>query len=224
MFTVAVIGQKGGSGKTTLALGLATTAAAVGEEVAIIDLDPQASAAKWKDRRSTEPNPAVVSAQVSRLRPTLDAAKASGADIVVIDSPGKNDSAAVEAARVADLVLIATRPGVFDMETLPAIRDLVRIAGDPPAFVVFNHMHPQGNRIADEFKGLTVSYADLQSCPVHLCQRASYADAPTAGKAVQEIDPQGKAAAELQQLYLWVKSELRKKGERNEKTRHASRT
>jgi chromosome partitioning protein len=223
MFTVAVIGQKGGSGKTTLAIGLATTAAAVGEEVAVIDLDPQASATKWKDRRTVS-NPAVVSAQVSRLRPTLDAAKASGADLVVIDSPGKNDSAAVEAARVADIVLIATRPGVFDMETLPAIRDLLRIAGDPPSYVVFNHMHPQGNRIADEFKGLTISYADLPSCPVHLCQRASYADAPTAGKAVQEIEPEGKAAAELQRLYLWVKSELKKEGERHEKTRHASRT
>jgi chromosome partitioning protein len=222
MFTVAIIGQKGGSGKTTVALGLATTAAAVGEEVAVIDLDPQASATKWKDRRTVS-NPAVVSAQVSRLRPTLDAAKASGADLVVIDSPGKNDSAAVEAARVADLVLIATRPGVFDMETLPAIRDLVRIAGDPPAYVVFNHMHPQGNRIADEFKGLTLNYADLASCPFHLCQRASYADAPTAGKAVQEVDPEGKAAAELQQLYLWVKSELKKKGKHHEKTRHASR-
>ena len=220
MFTVAVIGQKGGNGKTTVAIGLATTAAAAGEDVAVIDLDPQASAAKWKDRRSVD-NPAVVSAQVSRLRQTLDTAKAHGADLVVIDSPGKSDSAAVEAAKVADLVLIPTRPGVFDMETLPAIRDLLRIAGDPAAFVLFNHMHPQGSRIADEFKALTVSYADLPACPVHLCQRASYADAPTAGKAVHEYEPDGKAAAELQRLYLWVKSQLEK--ERHVETKHASR-
>src|ERR1039458_3615298 len=105
MFTVAVIGQKGGNGKTTVAIELATTAAAVGEDVAVIDLDPQASAAKWRDRRTVD-NPAVVSAQVSRLRQTLTAAKTNGADLVVIDSPGKSDSAAVEAARVADLVLI----------------------------------------------------------------------------------------------------------------------
>jgi len=220
MFTVAVIGQKGGNGKTTVAIGLATTAAAVGEDVAVIDLDPQACAAKWKDRRPVY-NPAVVSAQVSRLRQTLDTAKAHGADLVVIDSPGKSDSAAVEAAKVADLVLIPTRPGVFDMETLPAIRDLLRIAGNPRAFVLFNHMHPQGSRIADEFKALTVSYADLPACPVHLCQRASYADAPTAGKAVHEYEPDGKAAAELQKLYLWVKSELGK--ERHDETKHASR-
>jgi chromosome partitioning protein len=222
MFTVAVIGQKGGNGKTTVAIELATTAAAVGEDVAVIDLDPQASAAKWRDRRTVD-NPAVVSAQVSRLRQTIAAAKTNGADLVVIHSPGKSDSAAVEAARVADLVLIPTRPGVFDMETLPAIRDLLRIAGNPSAFVLFNHMHPQGNRIADEFKGLTMGYADLPACPVHLCQRASYADAPTAGKAVHEIEPEGKAAAELQRLYLWVKAELGKEREPHEETKHASR-
>ena len=221
MYIVAVIGQKGGSGKTTVALGLATTAAAVGEDVAVIDLDPQASAANWKDRRSTD-NPAVVSCQVSRLPHTLQTAKASGADLVVIDSPGKNDSAAVEAAKVADLVLIATRPGVFDMDTLPAVRDLLRIAKNPPAFVLFNHMHPQGNRIADQFKELTMGYVGLPSCPVHLCQRASYADAPTAGKSVQEFEPNGKAAAELQRLYLWMKSQPRK--EPHEETRHASRS
>ena len=200
MFTVAVIGQKGGNGKTTVAIELATTAAAVGEDVAVIDLDPQASAAKWRDRRTVD-NPAVVSAQVSRLRQTIAAAKTNG----------------------ADLVLIPTRPGVFDMETLPAIRDLLRIAGNPSAFVLFNHMHPQGNRIADEFKGLTMGYADLPACPVHLCQRASYADAPTAGKAVHEIEPEGKAAAELQRLYLWVKAELGKEREPHEETKHASR-
>jgi chromosome partitioning protein len=83
-------------------------------------------------------------------------------------------------------------------------------------------MHPQGNRIAAEFKALTIGYADLPSCPVHLSQRASYADAPTAGKSVQEIEPEGKAAAELQKLYLWVKAELRK--ERHEETKHASRS
>jgi Mrp family chromosome partitioning ATPase len=60
MFTISLIGQKGGTGKTTVALGLAVAAARAGYATAIVDLDPQASAARWKDRRADE-NPAVVS-------------------------------------------------------------------------------------------------------------------------------------------------------------------
>jgi polynucleotide 5'-kinase involved in rRNA processing len=56
MFTISLVGQKGGTGKTTISVGLACAAARAGRTVAIIDLDPQATALKWKDRRS-EKNP-----------------------------------------------------------------------------------------------------------------------------------------------------------------------
>src|ERR1035438_6384478 len=88
MFVVALLSQKGGPGKTTLAVNLAVAAAEQGLAAVIIDLDPQANAANWKDRRSTE-NPAVASAPPGRVRQTLEAAKQHGADFVVIDSPGK---------------------------------------------------------------------------------------------------------------------------------------
>ena len=136
MFRIAIIGQKGGDGKTTVALGLAVgQLVKTKQDVAIIDLDPQANAANWKDRRTAD-NPAVISAHVSRLKQTIQIAQDYGADLVLIDTPGRSDSAAIEAARSADLVLIPVRPQIFGLETLQGVRDLLRLAGDPLAYVV----------------------------------------------------------------------------------------
>lgn len=203
MFKIAIIGQKGGDGKTTLALGLAVAATEAKLDVAIIDLDPQANAANWKDRRSVD-NPAVISAQVSRLKQTIQTAEEYGADLVLIDTPGRSDSAAIEAARAADLVLIPVRPQIFGLETLQGVRDLLRVAGDPLAYVVVNGIHPQATKAAEAAKALIEETFALKVAPVHLCQRGGYAEAPTTGKTAQELDPEGKAADELRRLYMFT--------------------
>ncbi len=203
MLKISIIGQKGGTGKTTLSLGLAVAAAQAGKAVAVIDLDPQANAANWKDRRDAE-NPVVVSAQVSRLRPTLETVEKYGVDLVIIDTPGRSDSAAIEASRCADLVLIPVRAQVFDLETLAGVRDLLRVAGDPLAYVVVNGVHPQSKKGAETAKALIENAFGFKVAPTHLCNRTSYAEAPTTGRAPQEIDPDGKAADELKQLYMFT--------------------
>jgi chromosome partitioning protein len=207
MFVTAIVGQKGGTGKTTAGLGLAVAAAQAGQSAAIIDLDPQANAANWKDRRKVD-NPAVVSAQVSRLRQTIDAAREHGADFVIIDTPGKSDSAAIESARVADLVLIPVRAQIFDLETLPALRDLLRVAGTTQAYLVLNGVHPQARKQADGTKAMIQETFGFPVCPVHLCHRGGYAEAPMTGMAPQELDPGGKAADELKRLYMFVIQQL----------------
>lgn len=208
MFTIAMIGQKGGGGKTTIGTGLAVEAANSNLAALIIDLDPQANAANWKDRREAD-NPAVVAAPASRLRPTLDAARNHGAQFVILDTPAKSDSAALEAARVANFVLIPVWPQIYHLETLPAIKDLLRVAGDVPAYVVLNALHPQATRQADEAKSMISSIYGLPVCPVHICDRAIYADVPAVGKSAQEVDPHGKAADELARLYCFVLQHLR---------------
>jgi len=207
MLKISVLGQKGGTGKTTTSIGIAVAAARAGKTAVIIDLDPQANAANWKDRRATE-NPAVVSAQVSRLKHAVQAAEEFGTDFLVIDTPGKSDSAAIEAARVADLILLPVRPQIFDLETLSAMRDLLRVAGTAPAFVVLNGLHPQAHKQAEEAKIMIEDTFGFKVCPVHFCHRGSYAAAPASGKAPQEIEPDGKAADEIGRLYMFISQQL----------------
>jgi len=203
MFTISLVGQKGGTGKTTVALGLAVAADHAGHSVAVIDLDPQATAANWKDRRG-EGSPAVVSAQASRLRQTLEAARDSGADFAIIDTAGRNDDSALNAARASDLVLIPTRPNMVEVETLRAVADLLRVAGNPPSLVLLNGIHPTATRQADEAREMVRQVFGLTCAPVHLCHRSAYAEAPTTGKAPQELDPEGRAGQELGRLFEFV--------------------
>jgi chromosome partitioning protein len=200
MFTIAIVGQKGGTGKTVTAIGLAVASTRCGFATVLIDLDPQATASKWKDRRSDE-NPAVVSAQASRLVPVLDASRRADIDLAIIDTAGRNDESALNAARAADLVLIPCRPNMVEIETLAAVKDLLLLAGDPPAFVLLNGIHPTATKQADETRDMVQKAFGLRSCPVHLCHRNAYAEAPTAGKTPQELDPEGKAAVELERLF-----------------------
>lgn len=204
MKVIAIIGQKGGTGKTTTATGLAVASVQAGFLTAILDLDPQTNAANWRDRREAE-GPAVESIQPGRLRQTLKAAEATGAAFVFIDTPGKSDTAAIEAARVADLVLIPVRPQIFDLETLAAVRDALRVAGNPPAYVVLNGIHPSATRSPSEQRDVIANAFGLPVCPVHLSHRAVYAEAPASGRGPQEIDPDGKASIEIEALFAFVR-------------------
>ena len=96
MKTIAIVSQKGGAGKTTLAIHLAVAATYAGMNAAVIDLDPQASSAKWADRRRTA-LPVVISAHASRLAHVLATAKTEGGELAIIDTAPHSDNAALEA-------------------------------------------------------------------------------------------------------------------------------
>src|SRR5271169_2659981 len=100
MKILAIISQKGGAGKTTLAVHLAAAAAKAGHRSAVIDLDPQGTAASWGDRRQAD-GPEVVSGQAARLSVLIDAARAGGADLLVLDTAPNADQTALRAAQCA---------------------------------------------------------------------------------------------------------------------------
>lgn len=200
MKIISILSQKGGAGKTTIALHLAVAAEQDGWQTAIIDLDPQASAASWGDSREAE-TPAVVSAQASRLTQVIDAARTAGAELVIIDTAPHSESAALAAARVADLILIPCRPAILDLRAIGNTIDLAKMAGKPAA-VVLNTVPPRGS-LADDASEAVAGY-NMPIAPAHLGQRAAFQHALTAGLTAQEYEPGGKAAEEIAQLYMWT--------------------
>lgn len=201
MPTIAIVSQKGGSGKTTLAVHLAAAATVAGKVACIIDTDPQATAAAWSDWRSGS-EPEVVTSPPARLAKTIEDAKKLGAEVIVIDTPPHADAAAREAVSGADLVLIPTRPRGFDLHAIQTTAQLVRYAGKP-AFVVFNATPARGAQLFAEASALVTSLG-LNVCPVTFADRAAFHHSTTAGKVAAEIDANGKAAAEAEALWLWA--------------------
>src|ERR1700722_1518744 len=110
MKVIGLLSRKGGVGKTTLAVHLAVLAQQVGQRTLLIDLDPQRSAAAWWRAREAE-TPALVETEPAKLRGILDAARADGVDLVVVDTPPSVEADVAHVAGVADLVLIPTRAG-----------------------------------------------------------------------------------------------------------------
>lgn len=208
MKTLAIVSQKGGVGKTTIAVHIAVAAASAGYSVAIIDLDPQATAAQWSDWRNagkgegaTE-NPVVVAAPHARLAATIKEADKMGVDLVILDSPPAADSAAVAAAKMADLVLIPTRASAFDLHAIKTTAELVRVA-QKPASVLLNAVPARANALIEEV-ATVIHSLNLNIAPVCLVDRAALRHAVINGQTAAEFEPLGKAADEVQKLYAWV--------------------
>jgi chromosome partitioning protein len=205
MATIAIVSQKGGSGKTTLALNLAVTATAEGQHACVIDTDPQATAAAWGDWREDD-RPEVLTSPPARLARTVQSAIKRGADLVLIDTPPHADAAAREAVKTADLVLVPTRPRAFDLHAVEATAELVRFA-KKPAFVLFNAVPPRATNLIAEVSGF-VEGLGLAICPIRFGERAAFHHYSSAGEVAVEGDPDGKAAAEVAALWAWVRQQL----------------
>jgi chromosome partitioning protein len=198
---VAVIAEKGGVGKTTVSLSLAVAAMQAGYKVAVFDLDPQATAAQWTDRREAE-FPWVVATPSIRLDAVLDNARKQGVNFVVIDTPPHAGSDAVEAVRRADIVIVPMEPHLYTIETLPKLGDILKLAGDQPALFVVSKAATQGKEGMDA--ATYIKEKGYNVCPVTLHLRAAHRHAGNLGLTAQEYEPKGKAAEESQQLYMYT--------------------
>jgi chromosome partitioning protein len=201
MPTIAIISQKGGAGKTTLALHLAAAAQDAGRVSLIIDTDPQATASQWAAWRQDAP-PEVIDSPPPRLAAKVEAAKGQGAEFIVIDTPPHADSAARAAVEVADLVLIPCRPSAFDLSAIQTTAKLVQLLRKP-AFVVFTAGSPTAPRVYAEAGDLVEGFG-TPACPIQIPDRAAYRHASGEGRTVMEYEPGGKAAEDIRNIYEWI--------------------
>jgi len=201
MPTIAIISQKGGAGKTTLAVHLAAAAQDAGTIALIVDTDPQATASQWAAWRQDKP-PEVIDSPPPRLAVKIRQAREQGAQWIVVDTPPHADSAARAAVEVADLVLIPCRPSAFDLSAIETTAKLVQLLRKP-AYVVFVAGPPNAFRVYQEAGELVESYG-TRPCPLQIPDRAAYRHASAEGRTVMELEPAGKAAEDIRQIYKWV--------------------
>ena len=204
MRTIAVAGAKGGVGKTTLAVHLAVAAVQQGRGVVLVDADPQLSAVRWSERRSSS-EPVVLGRAVSQLAAEMERIAGFGADVAIVDTPPRAwvgaDNAALVAAKLADVVLVPCRPSIFDIESTAVSVQRLQAATAAPVVVVLNGCAHRG-READEAAEALGSLG-AQVCPARIGQRVAFARSLLDGRAAQEVEPGGKAADDVQRVHTF---------------------
>lgn len=197
---IALLNQKGGVGKTTLAVHLAAGLSAKGRTL-LLDADPQGSAVMWSSQREDAP-PFTVTALA---KPTIhrDIGQiAHGYDHVVIDGPPRASDLARSVIMAADFVLIPVQPSPYDLwaaqETVELIQEAMTFKPDLKAAFVMNRkaVNTAISKSAKEALG-DLPFPVLTA---EIAQRVIFAESATTGQTVLERDPKGAAAREVNQF------------------------
>jgi chromosome partitioning protein len=212
---LSIVSTKGGVGKTTLSVHLAVAANAAGEATLVLDLDQQSSAVQWwKDRQRTFAERKLKAAAPFEVRrasenhlvEAIEGAEGQGFSLVVIDTPPHADFPAARAIEVADLVLMPSRPGYFDLHAAKATIALVRDMKKPAFFVMNQVPHNALMTGADASDFLEAK--GIKKAPLHVTLLQPYVRALRDGLTAPEIVMDGRHAGEIGDLWRWTNAQL----------------
>jgi len=209
MKIVAFTSDKGGMGKSTAALNLACAAAEDGFDAAILDLDPQASVGRWARLRRRAGLPARPLAETCvpiDVEDRLADLRAAGADLVLLDTAGRDNNAIVAAIAAADLVLIPCHPTDIELSTLGPTFSRLRAESRPNYVLLIDWSAGAQRRRLDATEA--IARAGGRVAPPIYTHRADYRMALEQGQGVTEFQPWQAAAQEIRTLWGWLRDEL----------------
>lgn len=204
MKSIAFLSQKGGSGKTTLAVHTAVAAVEAGERVVLVDTDIQQSATGWGNARSAT-QPIVATASAADMNRVLMAARHDAMTLCIIDTAPHATPDAVRIAQAVDLVVIPCRPTAFDVAAVGSAVEIVR-AASVRAVLVLSACPFRAPEIAET--RMLLAEHGLPLAPVEITDRRAFARAIASGRAVTEFDSSGKAAEEIRLLWRWLMEKI----------------
>jgi chromosome partitioning protein len=204
MKIVVLASQKGGAGKTTLAAHLAVAAELAGDgPCVLIDTDPQASLAAWWNGRESE-TPAFAPATLKELAAKLEGLAKAGFAYAFIDTPPAITELIRAVVALADLVMIPTRPSPHDLRAVGRTVELAADAGRSFAFAV-TQAKPNTRLTVQAIAALS-AHGIVAPAIVH--DRVDYAASMIDGRTVIEVDPRGRSAGEIAELWSFVKGRI----------------
>ena len=204
MKTIVFANQKGGVGKTTLAAHLAVAAERAGDgPCVLIDTDPQASLVAWWNGREAE-TPAFAPVILKELPGKLEALGQAGYTYAFIDTPPAITESIRAVVAQADFVLIPTRPSPHDLRAVGRTVELALVAQRPFAFAV-TQAKPNSRLTVQAMAALS-EHGVVAPAIVH--DRVDYAASMIDGRTVLEMDPKGRSAAEVAELWNFVKTRM----------------
>lgn len=233
--TIAIVAEKGGNGKSTVAQCLAVSAWLDGKAVVVFDMDNQRSVVKWAGRRDQE-DPVAEYVSPAQLDEKIAEYEELGADLIIIDTPGRLDSAVHAAVKRSHLVIVPCPANAKSLETVEDTFKLILEADRVrrPMFVALTKATPNAKSRPEEARALVREIErdfslPLVVCPSVLHRYQLYEDADDDGITPQEmaahtsagepINPVVQASKDIQGLYKFS-TEVLKKFSQNEREVH----